>query len=161
MFGCSEHWWGKRFSHALTSFLAGERERRELRANDAVDAAALESRYESFRVDRATALRTGGAAAAYALANAVLADAAPAAPAAAGWTTTTKPVPLGKVHVVPSTPETVTLGLFDPAKAVATIASGDVVVYTGTWTHFLNRLQPGVSAEALAAMRASRPSRRR
>lgn len=161
MFGCSEHWWGKRFSHALTSFLAGERERRELRAHDAVDAAVLETRYESFRVDRATALRTGGAAAAYALANAVLPDAAPAATTAHdAWTTTTKPVPLGKVHVVPSTPETVTLGLFDPVKApVATIASGDVVVYTDTWTHFLNKLQPGVGADELAAMRKAGPGR--
>ncbi|GAC1476338.1 MAG: hypothetical protein PVSMB8_03570 [Vulcanimicrobiaceae bacterium] len=161
MFGCSEHWLGKRFSHALTTFLSGESERRELAATDAVDADVLERRYESFRMDRATALRTGGAAAAFALANAVLPDAAPAAMMAPDtWTTTTKPVPLGKTHVVPSTPETVTLGLFDPAKApVATIASGDVVVYTNTWTHFLNKLQPGLTADELAAMRKANPGR--
>lgn len=70
------------------------------------------------------------------------------------WTTTTKPVPLGKVHTVPSNAQTVVQGLFDPRKApIATIDSGDVLVYTNTWTHFLNRLQPGVSAERLAAMR--------
>ncbi len=160
MFGCSERWIGKRFSHALTAFLSGERDRRELAATDAVDATALESRYESFE-NRATALRAGGAAAAYGLANAVLPDAAPAATLKPdAWTTTTKPVPLGKVHVVPSTPETVTLGLFDPAKApVATIDSGDVVVYTNTWTHFLNKLQPGVSADELAALRKAAPGR--
>ncbi len=67
MFGCSEHWIGKRFSHALTTFLCGERERQELAATDAVDAGALERRYDSWRVDRATALRAGGAVAAYAM----------------------------------------------------------------------------------------------
>jgi acetamidase/formamidase len=40
---------------------------------------------------------------------------------------------------------------------VATIDSGDVVVYENTWTHFLNRLQPGVSIDELATMRASMP----
>ncbi len=154
MFGCSEHWLGKRFSHALTGFLTGGRARAELAATDAVDTSDLEQRYESFLVDRASALRTGGAAAAYALASAVLPDAAPAAPQSDAWTTTTKPVALGRTHVIPSNPQTVTLGLFDPTKApVATIDSGDVVVYTDTWTHFLNKLQPGVSADELAALR--------
>jgi len=52
------------------------------------------------------------------------------------------------------------LGLFDPAKPpVATIDSGDVVVYANTWTHFLNKLQPGVSADELAAMRKANPGR--
>ena len=161
MFGCSEHWLGKRFSHALTTFLCGERERTELAATDTVDESALERRYESFRMDRATALRTGGAVTAYAMANAVLPDTAPAATMKPdAWTTTTKPVPLGKTHVIPSNPETVTLGLFDPVKPpVATIASGDVVVYIDTWTHFLNKLQPGVSADELAAMRKAGPGR--
>ena len=146
MFGCSEHWLGRRFSHALTTFLSGDRERSELAATDAVDESALERRYESFRMDRATALRTGGAVAAYAMANAVLPDAAPAATMKLDtWTTTTKPVPLGKTHVIPSNLETVTLGLFDPVKPpVATIASGDVVVYIDTWTHFLNKLKPEI-----------------
>ncbi|MFN2459780.1 MAG: hypothetical protein ABR591_03690 [Candidatus Velthaea sp.] len=165
MFGCSEHWIGKRFSHALTAFLNGEDRRRELRAQDAVDGDALEQRYESWRVDRATALKLGGAAAAAVMADAVLPSAASAAPgeAPAGtypWTTTTKSVPLGRVHTIPSTNETVNQGLFDPARApVVTIDSGDVLVYPNTWTHFLNKLQPGVSAAKLAEMRAAIPGR--
>ncbi|GAC1519396.1 MAG: hypothetical protein NVS2B3_15690 [Vulcanimicrobiaceae bacterium] len=160
MFGCSEHWIGRRFSHALTAFLAGERERGELRATDTLDEDAVESRYESWRMDRATALRTGGATAAYALAAAAMPATISAKPATDEWTTNTKPVPLGRTHVVPSTMETVVQGQFDPNRApVATIDSGDIVVYRDTWTHFLNRLQPGVPASALAEMRKALPGR--
>src|ERR1700730_13004488 len=139
MFGCSDHWLGKRFSHALTGFLSEEKRRRELRANDAVDACALEERYEGWRVSRAGALKIGGAAAAFALADTVLPDASSAAPTTGSttseWTSTTKPVKLGRVHAVPSNSETVIQGLFDPTKAaVTTVDSGDVVAYENTWT---------------------------
>lgn len=159
MFGCSDHWLGKRFAHALTDFLNGERRRTELKAQDAVDADAVEERYESWRIDRAAALKVGGAAAAYALADAVLPNTAAAAPTDP-WPTTTKPVTLGKIWSIPSTSQTVTLGQFDPTKPpIVEISSGDVVSYTDTWTHFLNKLQPGVSAEELAAMRIAGPGR--
>jgi len=164
MFGCSDHWLGKRFSHALTGFLTDEKRRRELRAHDAVDAAAVEERYEGWRVSRAGALRIGGAAAAYALADTVLPDASAAAPATANatydWTSTAKPVPLGRTHAIPSNNDTVVQGLLDPTKApLLTIDSGDIVVYENTWTHFLNKLQPGVPADELAAMRKATPGR--
>ncbi len=160
MFGCSEHWIGKRFSHALTEFLTGERQRCELRATDAVDGDAVEKRYESWRMDRASALKAGGASAAYALASAVLPATTAAREPEKAWTTNTKPVPLGRTHVIPSNKDTVELGRFDPARhAVASIDSGDVLVYPNTWTHFLNKLQPGVSAEELAALRRAGPGR--
>ena len=164
MFGCSEHWIGKRFSHALTGFLTEEKQRRELRAHDAVDAGAVEERYEGWRVSRAAALKIGGAAAAYALADTVLPDTTSAAPAGPSgsteWTSTTKPVALGRAHIVPSNGETVVQGLLDPTRApVLAVDSGDVVVYQNTWTHFLNKLQPGVPADELAAMRKSTPGR--
>jgi acetamidase/formamidase len=162
MFGCSEHWIGKRFEHALTAFLNEEKRRRELRANDAVDEQVLEERYEGWRVSRAAALKMGGAAAAYALADAVIP--APAAAqmedAASAWTSTVKPVPLGRVHTVPSTSETVVLGQFVPSRPpIITVDSGDVLLYPNTWTHFLNKLQPGISADELAAMRKANPGK--
>jgi acetamidase/formamidase len=162
MFGCSEHWIGKRFSHALTEFLNDETRRRELRAHDAVDAGELERRYEGWRVSRAGALKVGGAAAAFALADAVLPDAAAAAPATApatgAWTSTTAPVPVGRTHALTCTTETTQLGLLDPTRApLFAVDSGDVVVYQNTWTHFLNRMQPGVSADELAQMRKDNP----
>ena len=67
---------------------------------------------------------------------------------------------VGRLHVVPSTPETVRLGAFDATLPnVLEIESGDVVVYPDTWSHFLNRLQPGVSVDELAQLRREQPGR--
>ncbi|HEY1296657.1 MAG TPA: acetamidase/formamidase family protein [Chloroflexota bacterium] len=67
---------------------------------------------------------------------------------------------IGRLHVLPSTPETVRLGVFDTTLPdVLEIDSGDVIVYPDTWTHFLNRLQPGVSIEHLAQLRRENPGR--
>jgi len=61
---------------------------------------------------------------------------------------------------IPSTPETVALGVFDPERPpIVTIDSGDVVVYENTWTHFLNRLQPGVTIDELGALRVEAAGR--
>jgi len=139
MFGCSDHWMGKRFEPALTAFLTSERERRELRARDAVDAAALDALYDAWRAGGAPAWPGDDAR----------------RDASESWDSTVARVPLGRTHVVPSNADTVTLGLFDPAREpVATVDSGDVVVYRDTWTHFLNRLQLGVTVDELAALRA-------
>ncbi|GAC1408566.1 MAG: hypothetical protein NVSMB64_16980 [Candidatus Velthaea sp.] len=164
MFGCSENWLGKRFAHALTAFLFGDSQRRELCAADGIDAEALGLRYESFREDRARDAARG--ADPHAMSDAALPP-QPPLPAPSGpdpgaypWTTTTQPVPLGRTHTVPSTHETVVHGLFDPTRApILTIDSGDVVVYENTWTHFLNRLQPGVPIHELALMRKNAPGR--
>jgi acetamidase/formamidase len=161
MFGCSDGWIGKRFAGALTAFLTGEERRRELGAHDAVDAAAVDVLYDAWRESREAAPHADP----FALADTTLADATAASPTTASaadhlWTSTTTPVPLGAVHIVPSTTETVVLGLLDPTKPpLLTVASGDVIVYENTWTHFLNRLQPGVGSEELAAMRAAIPGR--
>jgi acetamidase/formamidase len=66
----------------------------------------------------------------------------------------------GRVHVVPSTKETVQLGVFDATLApILTIDSGDVVSFTDTWSHFLNEMQPGVPVDTLAKLRVSNPGR--
>jgi acetamidase/formamidase len=66
----------------------------------------------------------------------------------------------GRVHTLPSTPETVRLGVFDATLPnVLDIESGDRVTYTRTWSHFLNRLQPGVAIDELARMRRENPGR--
>jgi acetamidase/formamidase len=67
---------------------------------------------------------------------------------------------VGRVHSLPSTPATVRLGVFDSTLPdVLEIDSGDVVVYPDTWSHFLNRLQPGVSIDDLARLRRENPGR--
>lgn len=164
MFGCSEHWFGKQFAPALTAFLFGPNARRELCAADGIDPGVLGLRYDQFRDESERAARRGADA------NAPADAELPAAPAPTTrngpdpgnypWNTTTKPVPLGRVHVVPSNSETVAHGVFDPTRApIVTIDSGDVVVYENTWTHFLNRLQPGVPIRELARMRKESPGR--
>lgn len=66
----------------------------------------------------------------------------------------------GRVHVVPSTKETVRLGVFDTnLPPILTIESGDFVSFPDTWSHFLNEMQPGVAIERLAAMRVASPGR--
>lgn len=67
---------------------------------------------------------------------------------------------VGSVHAVASTSDTVRLGVFDSTQPnVLDIDSGDVVVFPDTWSHFLNRLQPGVSIEDLARLRRENPGR--
>ena len=66
----------------------------------------------------------------------------------------------GRVHVVPSTKETVQLGVYDTNLApILTIESGDVISFPDTWSHFLNEMQPGVSVETLARLRVSNPGK--
>ena len=66
----------------------------------------------------------------------------------------------GTVHRVPSTPETVRLGVFDSTLPnLLEIDDGDAVVYPNTWSHFLNRMQPGITIEELARLRRENPGR--
>ena len=66
----------------------------------------------------------------------------------------------GRVHVVPSTKETVKLGVYDTTlPTILTIDSGDIVSFPDTWSHFLNELQPGVPLDTLAKLRVSNPGR--
>ncbi|GAC1585773.1 MAG: hypothetical protein NVS3B28_08920 [Candidatus Velthaea sp.] len=150
MFGCAEHWFGKRFAPGLTSFLTGRDDPAEIGRHERMDRATVERLYGARRDADARAH-------VHAESDDVLVDGGQASDGGARdypWHTTTSPVPLGRTHVVESNDETVELGRFDPARPpVATIDSGDVVVYPNTWTHFLNRLQPGVPIEELARMR--------
>jgi acetamidase/formamidase len=66
----------------------------------------------------------------------------------------------GKVHVVESTPQTVHLGVIDTTLPnVVEIDPGDTVVYPRTWSHFLNKLQPGFPIAELARLRVENPGK--
>lgn len=172
MFGCSEHWIGKRFSHGLTTFLTSEKQRRAVSAHDALDRDAFEGRYEAWREQRArdaalgvdASLMAPGDGGAGGFGGGRGGDGNGTGGDGAGgdgpggdpypWTTTTPRVQLGRTWTIPSTHETVDLGRFDPTRApIVTIESGDVLRYVDTWTHFLGALQPGVPIETLAALR--------
>ena len=60
----------------------------------------------------------------------------------------------GRVHVVPSTKETVRLGVYDAnLPPILTIDLGDVISFPDTWSYFLNEMQPGVPVDTLARLR--------
>ena len=66
----------------------------------------------------------------------------------------------GRVHVVPSTKETVQLGVFDTnLPPILTIDSGDSISFPETWSGFLNELQPGVPLDTLVKLRMSNPGK--
>jgi len=66
----------------------------------------------------------------------------------------------GHVHTVPSTKETVRLGVLDTnLPPILTIDSGDVISFPDTWSHFLNEMQPGVPVERLAKFRTDNPGK--
>ena len=66
----------------------------------------------------------------------------------------------GRVHVVESNDKTVHLGVYDTTlEPILKVDSGDIISYPNTWTHFLNKMQPGVPIEALAKMRVDNPGR--
>src|SRR5215831_7083069 len=66
----------------------------------------------------------------------------------------------GRMHVVPSTKETVQLGVYDTnLPPILTIDSGDSISFPDTWSHFLNELQPGVPIDTLARLRMDNPGK--
>lgn len=66
----------------------------------------------------------------------------------------------GRVHVVESNEKTVHLGVYDTnLEPILKVDSGDTISYVNTWTHFLNKMQPGVPIDALAKMRVDNPGR--
>jgi len=71
-----------------------------------------------------------------------------------------KKVQEGRVHTIESNDQTVHLGVFDAnLPPVAKIESGDTVSYPNTWSHFMNKMQPGVPIETLAQLRVDNPGR--
>ena len=66
----------------------------------------------------------------------------------------------GRVHVVPSTRETVQLGVYDTnLPPILTIESGDSISFPDTWSHFLNELQPNVPVDTLVRLRMNDPGK--
>ena len=69
------------------------------------------------------------------------------------------PTKTGKIHVLPSTSETVKVGAMDPAAPVVLeIASGDVVHYPNTWINWANEAKYGMSFEEREPIRKRYPA---
>jgi len=132
------------------------RTRDRLDRMDELNQEALESSVASYRLSRRRVVGGGGVLG-------LLATVAPASLltlCAALRGRSTAATPGGRTHVVESTADTVRLGTFDATRpAIVEIDPGDTVVYPQTWTHFLNRFQPGVPIQQLAQWRLENPGK--
>jgi len=114
--------------------------------------------------ERRSLLRAGGLLAGCAAVGPLFATAC-ATPGAAGSATAPSgqalfPAEGGRVHTVESSDKTVHLGVFDTTLPdILEIESGDTVVYPRTWSHFLNRMQPGVPIADLGRWRMENPGK--
>ena len=68
-------------------------------------------------------------------------------------------IPAGRIHVLESTKDTVSMGVLDPARGPAvTIDSGDIVHYPNTWTVWGNEAKYGLSFDEREPIRKRYPS---
>jgi acetamidase/formamidase len=131
------------------------RTRDRLQHRDELNHEALEPYQATYRVSRRRLVNLGGLLSL--LATVTPTSLLAACGAARGGLGAT---PGGRTHTVESTAKTVQLGAFDATRPdVAEIEPGDTLVYTNTWTHFLNRFQPGVTIQQLAQLRRDNPGR--
>jgi acetamidase/formamidase len=162
MFGCGAGEQTFRFHDDLADAILDHRRADRLRHLDGLDQPTLDGFLTARGRERRVLLKAGGllgalAAVGPAFAAVVRAQPRPAAPPSVA----SRPVGQeGRVHTVPSLADTVRLGVIDSTLPnILDVDSGDVVVYPDTWTHFLNRVQPGVPVEELAQMRRDNPGK--
>lgn len=114
---------------------------------DGVDAEAVAQALDQRGVSRRGLMSlaaVSGASVAFTAGAAAAHPAGPARPAASPRVF--DPHAVGKVHVLPSTNETVRVGVMDPAVTpVLEIESGDVVHYPDTWVNWANEAKYGMS----------------
>jgi acetamidase/formamidase len=68
-------------------------------------------------------------------------------------------IPVGRTHVLESTKDTVSMGVFDPGRPPAlTVDSGDIVYYPNTWTVWGNEAKYGLSFDEREPIRKRYPS---
>jgi acetamidase/formamidase len=160
LFGCGEGGTLVRASDEVTAHLLDRRARDRL-PRLGVSEAAVDDVLTARGRDRRAMLRTTGILGAVVAAGPLLAGGcASSRGASAGATGAAPSGGGGRVHVVPSTAETVRLGVFDSnLPNVVEIESGDTISYPSTWTHFLDRMQPGVTIDQLAQWRRENPGK--
>jgi acetamidase/formamidase len=160
MFGCGETL-GSSFvmGHEVAARACGARQLDRLRHTDRLERDRLDGLLDARGRDRRSLLLlTGGLLGLFAGIGPALKMAFAAG--GGGGPTRAQETPVGRIHTVPSTQDTVRLGVFDSTLPnILEIDSGDVLVYPNTWSHFLNKTQPGVSIEELAQMRRDNPGK--
>lgn len=155
MFGCSDD--GRRYhlNDDLTTHLVNRRAWDRLTHLDQLNQDALGAAWDRGQLSRRSVLKGAG----------LLALAGGASPLfsvpAYGDSGGEPPDDDGRAVKIRSIPnETVRLGQFRmDVPDVATIDSGDVIVYPNTLTHFLGALQPGLTIQQIAQLRLDNPGK--
>jgi len=157
--GCGEVSFSVQHGEEAVARVYRGRERDRLEHADELDHDVVEQVVAARAQGRRELLRTGGLLGVLSAVGALFSRAARAS-------SPSRPRPLfadgggGKVHVVESSPKTVRLGVFDSTLPnVLEIEPGDSISFPNTWSHFLNRLQPGVPIDELARMRVDNPGK--
>lgn len=120
---------------------------------DGIEAEGLEG-FRPAALSRRSALVAGGLGFFAGSVSSNGASAQPASPAGA-----LPNYAVGKTHELPSTKETVSSGVLDPARGAAiTVESGDVVYYPNTWTHWGNEAKYGMDFAQREPIRKKYPS---
>ena len=169
--GCGQVDAVERAADEVSDAAAPPARRRRILRLDEVDGDTLEAALTARGRERRSLLRAGGLLAGCAAVGPLFASAcasprsggagAPSA-SSAGGPGGQPPFPPGdgKVHFVESSSETVRLGVFDTTLPnLLEIDPGDTIVYPKTWSHFLDRVQPGVSIDDIARWRFENPGK--
>jgi acetamidase/formamidase len=162
--GCGEIRAMERVADEVSDAVAPPARRRRLFRMDEVDGDGLDRVLTARGRERRSLLRAGGllagCAAAGPLFTAACASTGAQASGGGGGAGPLFPKEGGRVHTVESSSATVRLGVFDTTLPnVLEVDSGDVVVYPRTWSHFLDRVQPGVPIADIARWRTENPGK--
>jgi acetamidase/formamidase len=163
--GCGEPQAMERVADEVADAVLPPERRRRLFRLEALEGETLDRLLTARGRERRSFLRAGGLLAGCAAVGPLFASACATPGAGAGQASGGGPAPLfppegGRVHTVESSSATVRLGVFDTTLPdLLEIEPGDLVVYPRTWSHFLDRLQPGVSIDDLARWRLENPGK--
>jgi acetamidase/formamidase len=161
MFGCGEAGGSYRFTDDVAHAALNPRQADRLWHMDTLRQDTLDAMLTARGRDRRRVLFGGGLFGLLAAIGPHFRQTVHAAEPLRGALTTGAPAQAaGRTYTVPSSQATVRLGQFDSTLPnILDVDPGDIVMYPDTWTHFMNRIQPGVPIDHIAQMRRDNPGR--
>lgn len=163
LFGCGEIQGNVRTGDPLQEHLVTRKEAQRLRRMEEVEQETLDAFMDARRRERRSVLKAGGILGAMTVVGPLFsraegAEARPRRDSSAAAQAASKGS--SRVHVVECNTETTRLGVIDATVPdFLTVEPGDTITYRNTWTHFLNKLQPGVPIDVIAQMRVDNPGK--
>ncbi|HEY6003526.1 MAG TPA: acetamidase/formamidase family protein [Anaeromyxobacter sp.] len=163
--GCGEIRAMERVADEVSEAVTPPARRRRLFRLDEVEGETLDGVLTARGRERRSLLKAGGLLAGCAAAGPLFASACATTGGGSSRSAASSGAPLfppagGRVHTVESSNQTVKLGVFDTTLPnILEIEPGDTIVYPRTWSHFLDRIQPGVPVADIARWRTENPGK--